>query len=121
MVKNRPVSTFSSTTEERDGVVVLHMQGDAALEHVDELEAAVTRMVARSPARLIVDLTEVTFIASLGVGQLVTLCGHVKRKGGRAAVVAPPGPTRQVLDRCKLNTVVPLTDTIEDARATIAE
>ncbi len=120
MVKTSPVSTFTSVVDERNGVVVMAMGGDAALEHVDELESAVTKMVARSPKKLVVDLSDVSFIASLGVGQLVTLCLHVKRKGGRAVVASPPSATREVLDRCKMHTVVPLASDVDEAIAMLS-
>ncbi|RMH11560.1 MAG: anti-sigma factor antagonist, partial [Gemmatimonadetes bacterium] len=105
------------TIDERDGATVLALVGDAALEHADELERAASRALGARPARLIVDLTGVSFIGSLGVGIIIAVCVQTQKQRGRAVVACPPGNAHEVLARCRLDAVAPIVASVDDAIA----
>lgn len=56
--------------------VVLHVYGEVDLSTAGELEQAVAAELAAEPTDLVVDLTDVTFLDSAGLGVLAH--GHVK-------------------------------------------
>ena len=56
--------------------VVLHVYGEVDLSTAGELEEAVAAGLVERPAALVVDLTDVTFLDSAGLGVLAH--GHIK-------------------------------------------
>lgn len=59
-----------------DSAVVLHVYGEVDLSTSGELEEAVAAALAERPSALVVDLTDVTFLDSAGLGVLAH--GHLK-------------------------------------------
>ncbi|MEV4011036.1 STAS domain-containing protein [Nonomuraea angiospora] len=81
-----------------DPCTVLHVVGDLDVAGAprlrDELEQAIT---AADPLNLVVDLTEVPFCDSVGLGVLVATLNHVRRVNGRLILVLAPGMIRHLL------------------------
>ena len=73
---------------ERGETLVLSLAGELDLADAPALREALRRAVARSPKRLVVDLTEVTFVDSTVLGALVEARSAV---GGDAFALAAPG------------------------------
>lgn len=70
--------------------VVVDVRGEVDLSTAGELEAAVAAALADRPTALVVDLTDVTFLDSAGLGVLAH--GHVNRAadiGFRVVVTSP--------------------------------
>lgn len=65
-------------------------------------------VLAGSKSAIIVDLTEVDFLASLGIRVLVTAAKAVQRKGGKLVIVVPGGNVRMVLDTAGLDSLIPM-------------
>ncbi len=61
-----------STTVDPHGVVSIAAAGDVDLSNAAQLAEAVSAAVARSPDRLVFDLTDLRFIDSAGIAVLVT-------------------------------------------------
>jgi anti-sigma B factor antagonist len=62
--------------------------------------------------RVVVDLTEVTFIDSTGVGVLIRAPGS---RSGTTHLVRPAGIVRKVLHVTQLDQLVTIVDTVEEA------
>jgi anti-sigma B factor antagonist len=63
---------IATAVDYEDGVVVLTVGGEVDLATVPALEAAVDEALASQPTALVVDLSEVEFLASAGLQTLVT-------------------------------------------------
>ena len=64
---------------------------------------------SRNCKRLLVDLREVPFVGSTGIGFLVGLYTSItKNPGGRFVLVAPQPHVREVLDLTRLSTILPM-------------
>jgi anti-anti-sigma factor len=64
--------TLTVSVEQREsGAVVLHVSGEIDLVTAPQLEESVTRALGERPKVLVVDLTEVGFLASAGMSVLV--------------------------------------------------
>ncbi|HET6502477.1 MAG TPA: STAS domain-containing protein [Amycolatopsis sp.] len=60
------------TVEQREsGAIVLHVSGEIDLVTAPHLEESVTRALGERPKVLVIDLTEVGFLASAGMSVLV--------------------------------------------------
>jgi anti-sigma B factor antagonist len=75
--------------------------------------------LAGSQRALIVDLSEVDFIASLGLRLLIVGARTVQRKGGRMALLAPSTDVEAVLISSGTDNVVAIWRTLEDAIAAV--
>ncbi|MGW3963493.1 STAS domain-containing protein [Amycolatopsis sp. NPDC005003] len=64
-------SAGSIALEHRDGVAVLHVEGALDLALAPKLRQLAERAARLRPSVLVIDLTEVTFLASAGMAELV--------------------------------------------------
>ncbi len=67
-----PRSRLALRTSERDGVRVVSCSGRLTLENTDLLKAEVKKLIPGT-RRIVLDLTELTFMDSSGLGTLVGL------------------------------------------------
>lgn len=93
-----------------EGTTVLHVAGELDLATTDRFEAAVGD--AGTAQRLVIDLSECTFLDSAAVHALARCI--VAREGRATEVVAPPG-IRRVLEIAALDKLVPVRLTLDDA------
>lgn len=63
----------------------------------------------------IVDMTDVEFIASRGIGMLINTAKSLSRKGCKMVIVNPNGLVADVMSRVGLNEMVPFVDSAEAA------
>jgi anti-anti-sigma factor len=91
--------------------VVLRIVGFLDTLAVERLDLDVTRLLALRPKRLLIDLSGLTFISSLGIGQLLMLCGHVAGCGGVCVIVADHPTVREALARCRVEALAPIWNT----------
>jgi anti-sigma B factor antagonist len=79
-----------TTRRQADGVIVVDVRGTLDAATVDALRSALlSTLTASRPATMVVDLTFVTFMDSMGIGALVA--GHnAARETGTAFVLRNP-------------------------------
>jgi len=68
---------------------------------------------------LIVDLSAVNYIASVGVGVLLSVAQDLDEKNGRLVLAAPSDTVRETLGLMKIDDVIKITDTVEEAAAAL--
>lgn len=108
-----PTVVYTST-EQRDGVTVLAVGGEIDVASAPMLEEAVAGVVAEDPHALVIDLSEVQFLALVGLRILTT----AREKIGEAArfAVAAQGPiTSRIIRLVKLDSFLSLHESLEDA------
>ena len=83
--------------EERDGALVVHLAGQLELYNAGKVRDALLDAAAGGPDRLIVDLSELTFIDSTGLGVLIEARGRMADR--RAFMLGAPNvDTRRALE-----------------------
>jgi anti-sigma B factor antagonist len=66
-------------------------------------------------SRLAIDVSDVSFVDSSGLGVMVTSLDHVKGHGGELAIVTPEGsPVERLLQLTGLDRIVPVARTLTD-------
>jgi anti-anti-sigma factor len=79
-----------TTRRQSDGVLVVDVRGTLDAATVDALrEALLSTVQAQRPATMIVDLTFVTFMDSMGIGALVTGYNAAREVGSRFVLRNP--------------------------------
>ena len=74
-----------------------------------------------SPSRLIVDLSEVPFIDSAGLGALIGGIRRVREDGGDVALAGPRREVMKGLRTTGFDRMLPVTATVADAAAALAD
>ncbi|MDQ2728565.1 MAG: STAS domain-containing protein [Actinomycetota bacterium] len=80
------------------GPARIHLQGELDNLSVPVLRQTVDALYARSCFEISVDLTELTFIDSSGLGALVAVWRRCQSEAGRAMVVNPSDAVRRLMD-----------------------
>jgi anti-sigma B factor antagonist len=114
-----------TSVEHRYGVTVLAVGGEIDMVTAPRLEKAIDDVLADDPPTLVIDLTEVTLLASAGLRLLATanerfvLATANKRSGesGGFAVVAGAPATIRPIELTDLNEVFDLYLSLDDALA----
>jgi anti-sigma B factor antagonist len=113
----RPQDLLRVTPHHSDGTVVLAAAGEVDLLSAPVLSEAITTALADAPALLVVDLTEVSFLASIGITVLLE-ARRVTGDRTRVRVVAPEhGVVNRTLQLTGLHEALAVVTTRDDALA----
>ncbi len=110
-----PIST--SVTHE-DGIAVLAVSGEVDLSTVPAFEAAITEALTAGPAALVVDLSEVGFLASAGLQTLVATRERIGKEAAFAVVAEGPATSRPI-QLTGLDQILSLYSTMAEAMAAL--
>ena len=102
-------------------VVVLDVRGHMTLgENEASLFQYASRLVDDGHRRLVLNLQHVAYIDSVGIGEIVRTFLHLGHRGGTMAVCSLSARTREVLLATRLDTVIHMFDTEEQAIAAVS-
>jgi len=99
------------------GVVVLRARGDVDAYTAPGLRAQLHEATAGEAGLVVVDLAEITFIDSAGLGALVGAHRRMRETGGRLRIVRPPPLVARAFELTGLDEVLDLRDDREQALA----
>lgn len=113
---------FRIDTRRADGVTVLDLSGDLTFGPTSHsLAQHIRELVADQQARILVNLADVKFIDSCGVGELISGFTSVKKSGGVLKVSGAGDRVSEVLRIVRLPLVIEVFDTEAEALASFAE
>ena len=98
-------------------VTVVAPHGDVDMAVADDVRRRLTELVDRGQPRLVLDLAAVTYIDSSGLGALVSAMKHARAAGGDIKVCALEVDVRSLFEMTRLNTVLAVHATRQDAVA----
>jgi anti-anti-sigma factor len=109
------METLEIDVTNHGGAVVVCLRGEMALK-VEPTEIAFNRVAAQKPPLVVVDLSGLSFISSLGMGLLVALRGGM-RHHSVVRLACAKGIVLDALRRAKLTDLFEIYDTVEEALA----
>ena len=80
-----------------------------------DLRQAVVKAVAEGCRRLILDISELDFIDSFGIGAVVAALKRLRQRGGELALVCPSSRIRRVFEICDLDRIIAMHASIDGA------
>lgn len=89
---------FDLARMEYGGHPVVFVYGEIDVLTAPRLHETLQEVIAESPSSLLVDLANVTFIDSTGLGALVVAHRHLEERGGKLRLVSVPPPVAQILE-----------------------
>ena len=75
------------------------------------------RALETEPGHVLVDLSEINYIDSTGIGELVGYLGRFRDTGRKLVLVRPSERIKKLLKIAKLDSLFPIYDTLEAALA----
>jgi anti-sigma B factor antagonist len=119
---SRPATAEEFRIEEglsRGGTVVLTVGGDVDLHVAGEFKSRLTETVDGGASMLVLDLSSVTFVDSMGLGVLLGGKQRLAAQGGELHLVVPGPEVRRILEITRLDQILPLHETLPDALAAV--
>jgi anti-anti-sigma factor len=102
------------SVEHRDGIAVIVVAGEIDMASAPKLEAAVADVVAEDPGGVVVALSAVDFMGSVGVRILVEAQQQIGA-ADRFAVVSKGSATRRPIQLAGLDETLALYSTLDEA------
>src|ERR1700722_12599854 len=98
------------------GILGINLSGRMDIVGTQKIDLKFTALTATRKALILVDLSNVTFIASIGLRTLISNAKAQKARGGRMVLYKPSDQVEQVLKATGIDTIIPIAHDIEAAR-----
>lgn len=112
---------LSMSTTERDDVVIVTVSGEVDVYTAPQLRSVLEERIVAGHTRIVVDLKEVGFLDSTGLGVLVGRLKAVKKLGGWLRVVCTDERILRLFGITGLDRVLAIHDTVDAALAAVAD
>ena len=98
-----------------DDAIIVVVAGELTLREAPKFHGTLLELCEESPKHLVVELSEVSFIDSSGVGTLTDVFRKLNKRGGRLALVGLRKMVRSVFEITRLDQFLAIFDTEEEA------
>jgi anti-anti-sigma factor len=100
-----------------DGAAVVRLNGRLDLLSAADVKGRLGQVVAQGDRRIVVDLNDVSFVDSSGLGALIGGLKAARQAGGDLRIARPPQQAQTILELTTLNRVLRPYATVEEALA----
>lgn len=101
------------------GVTKIVLNGDLDARGSMEIDLQF-QTIASSRSKVVVDMSRVGFLASIGIRTLLLAAKANSRKGGKLVLADPGEPVHKVLKTCGIDGMLPVILGLDEAVATVA-
>ena len=113
--------TMKASNRQVGDVTIVDLSGRITLgEGSVVLRETVQDLISKSKNKILLNLGDVTYIDSSGIGELVSAFTSVRNKGGQLKLLNPSACARRVLGITKLTSVFDIFDDEPDALLNLA-
>ena len=103
---------------QEDGAVsILVLDGQLAVGEDEQFREAIDTLLGSGRSNILLDFTDLTFMDSLGIGELVSSHRTVERFGGSLKILKP---SKRIKDSLSLTRLLPIFEIFEDRDAAVA-
>jgi anti-sigma B factor antagonist len=102
-------------TRHEGAVSVVSARGEVDVFTAPGLDTELDSLIAAGNSRLVVDLSDVAFLDSTGLGVLVKALKHAREAGGWLHLVVASDRIRKIFEITGLDASIPIFDTAQDA------
>lgn len=99
----------------------VRLSGRMDIEGVGQIETRFAGMTAAPRKAIVVDMSAVPFMSSIGIRALMMNAKAVTRRGGKMVLLQPEANVRSVLSSAAIDRLIPVCDTLDEALAQVAQ
>lgn len=96
---------------------VVKISGSAGMEEAEFLRRELEALAGRKSPVVVLDLSDLDFISSLGLGAIISMHLKSRHHGGKIVIVHPRPAVQNVLETTRLTQLFPIFPTIDAAIA----
>jgi anti-anti-sigma factor len=93
---------------EMEGIAKIKLRGRLDTPGVDQIETKFTAAVVPGAKNTVVDLSEVVFIASMGLRMFIGIAKALRRQNARMVLFSPQAQVNDVFNTVLLRNIVPI-------------
>ena len=93
-----------------DSIQHVALVGRLDVRGVNAVQYEFLQQTSLIPRSTLVDLSKVSYIASLGIGMLVSAAKALERRGGKMVLIGPSDLVRETLETSSLHSLIPIAD-----------
>jgi anti-sigma B factor antagonist len=112
-----PTQPLEIDVTRSDAALIVRLRGAATMDQTDALQERLLPLTTEVHPRLVLDLSALSFINSLGLGILVTAHVRCRRRGQPMLLVSPTPPVRQMLELTRLTDLFQVCRSVDEALA----
>ena len=96
---------------------IIDVNGEMDLYNSYKLKELVMKMIEKNVQMFVINLADVGYIDSSGIGALIYICSTIKKKDLKLAIANIHGSVKKVIELTKLSGYFPICNSIEEALA----
>lgn len=100
-----------------DEVLVIALSGYLDAHTVADFDKRTEEIMAAGTHRIVLDLSQLNYISSAGIGALMGLSQRLKKRGGDLVLLQPTAKVHKILDLLGFSRIFHLSPDEDDARA----
>lgn len=98
-------------------VYIVDVKGEMDLYNAHLLKELVDKLIAKGIMHFVINMENVEYIDSTGIGILIAICSGMKKEGAKLAIASVKGSVKKVIELTKMTNFFPLANTLEEAIA----
>ncbi|MBN8658012.1 MAG: STAS domain-containing protein [Anaerolineae bacterium] len=108
-----------NVSEFQNGITLIALQGTLDIMGVNQIETKFAGYCSGENARVLVDLSGVDYLASIGIRLLVTNAKSLRTRNGKMALLSPKEDVMNVLEITDIVAIIPVYANLESAEAVL--
>ncbi|MCD6459929.1 STAS domain-containing protein [bacterium] len=106
---------MSININKKDNVIILNILDDVILDTVDEFRDVILSLIKKNTLKVILNLSDVEFISSRGLGAIGYSADLLRKKGGDLKVFGIKPDVKNLFEICGLIKIIDIFHTEEEA------
>lgn len=102
-----------------DHILKINLDGRLDIEGTQAIDMKFTALTATKKAAILVDMTNVSFLASIGMRTLLSCAKAATARGGKMVLFNAQPMVKDVLQTSGLATLIPMYDDLDEAKAAL--
>ena len=102
-------------------IYIVDVNGEMDLYNSYKLKELVMKMLEKNVKKFVINLEQVDYIDSSGIGALIFICSTIKKMNLRLSVSNVHGSVKKVIELTKLMGYFPISNSVEEALLTRSE
>ena len=102
-------------------IYIVDVNGEMDLYNSYKLKELVMKMLEKNVKKFVINLEQVDYIDSSGIGALIFICSTIKKMNLKLSICNVHGSVRRVIELTKLTGYLPMTSSVEEALQEMSE